>query len=164
VLAVSDRVSDLEEALGAGRVPCPRCGRGLRPWGYARARLVRELGSPGRWWRPRRAWCGSCSVTHVLLPASLVPRRKDSAQVIGTALVAKAGGTGHRRIAKSLDRPAATVRGWIRSFRARAESLRVEATAWAMALDVLAPPIPAVSRAAVGLRAAKTRKRPSRKG
>jgi hypothetical protein len=141
VLAVSERVGNLEEALSSRRVPCPNCGEALAPWGYARERRVRELGSPGRWWRPRRAWCASCSATHVLLPAALVARRKDSAEVIGTALLAKAEGGGHRSIARNLDRPAATVRGWIRSFQALAETLRMKVVAWMVDIDRLAPPL-----------------------
>jgi hypothetical protein len=121
-------------------VPCPTCGTALRPWGYARARFVRELGSGGRWWRPRRAWCGPCSATHVLLPATLVARRKDSAEVIGTAVMAKLDGSGHRSIARSLGRPAATVRGWLRRFEAGAERLRLRAATWAASLDPLAAP------------------------
>jgi hypothetical protein len=48
-------------------------------------------------------------------------RRRDLAGVIGAALLAKAGGTGHRRIAVELEVPATTVRGWLRRFAARAE-------------------------------------------
>lgn len=50
----------------------------------------------------------------MLLPASLLLRRADAVTVIGQALVAKAGGAGHRPIATLLDVPASTVRGWLR--------------------------------------------------
>ncbi|MGZ6638930.1 MAG: hypothetical protein ACXVII_39545, partial [Solirubrobacteraceae bacterium] len=44
-------------------------------------------------------------------------------------------GQGHRRIARRLDRPPGTVRGWLRSARARAESLRACAVRWTYTLD-----------------------------
>jgi hypothetical protein len=43
------------------------------------------------------------------------------AEVIGSALLAKAAGSGHRPIAVELEVPATTVRGWLRRFAARAE-------------------------------------------
>jgi len=60
-------------------------------------------------------------VTHVLLPASVLLRRADEVTVIGAALLAKAGGCGHRRIATRLGRPASTVRGWLRRIGAVAD-------------------------------------------
>jgi len=51
--------------------------------------------------------------TTVLLPASVL-RRADAVRVIGAALLAKAGGWGHRRVAAWVDRPASTVWGWLR--------------------------------------------------
>jgi hypothetical protein len=110
-----DRV---EADLAAGRLACG-CGGRLHRWGYAATRRVRQLtGTPTRL-RPRRARCVRCRVTHVLLPAWCLPRRGDAAEVIGAALIAKAAGHGYRAIAAQLDRPAATVRGWLR--RARGE-------------------------------------------
>jgi hypothetical protein len=44
--------------------------------------------------------------------------------VIGLALAEAAAGVGHRRIAQRSGRPAATVRGWLRRFAARASGLR----------------------------------------
>jgi hypothetical protein len=70
-------------------------------------------------WRPRRSMCSSCACTHVLLPASLLVRRADCAAVIGTALLAKATGVGHRPIASFVGRPVSTVRGWLRRFGCR---------------------------------------------
>jgi hypothetical protein len=74
----------------------------------------------------------------VLLPASALVRRADTVAVIGRALLAKAAGAGHRRVAVVLDRPVSTVRGWLRRFGARAESLRVLFTALLHALDASA--------------------------
>jgi hypothetical protein len=62
--------------------------------------------------------------------------------VIGLALEAKAAGDGHRVIAARLDRPATTVRGWLRAFAARAEQVRSAFTALAAVL-VSDPPLPA---------------------
>jgi hypothetical protein len=59
--------------------------------------------------------------THVLLPVGVLLRRRDLAEVIGSALLAKAAGSGHRPIAVELGVPATTVRGWLRRFAARAE-------------------------------------------
>ncbi|MDQ0278875.1 hypothetical protein QO003_003178 [Arthrobacter silviterrae] len=64
--------------------------------------------------RPRRARCPGCGRTQVLLPAALSLRRADALEVIGTALAAKAAGSGHRRIATLLGRPLSTVRRWLR--------------------------------------------------
>ncbi|HET7475849.1 MAG TPA: hypothetical protein VFJ97_07470 [Dermatophilaceae bacterium] len=50
----------------------------------------------------------------MLLPASVLLRRADAVTVIGPALLAKAGGSGHRPIAVLLNVPASTVRGWLR--------------------------------------------------
>jgi hypothetical protein len=60
----------------------------------------------------------------VLVPEDSLLRRRDSVEVIGAALTAKAEGKGHRRIAQSLGRPASTVRGWLRAFSLRAEAIR----------------------------------------
>lgn len=82
-------------------------------------------------------------MTHVLLPSAGLLRRADAVVVIGAALLAKAAGVGHRSIAESLGRPAATVRGWLRRFLARAEDVRVLFTALLHALDPEAGPLPA---------------------
>jgi len=73
-----------------------------------------------------------------LLPVLVLVRRADTVAVIGRALLAKAAGAGHRRVAVLLDRPVSTVRGWLRRFGARAESLRVLFTALLHALDACA--------------------------
>jgi Domain of unknown function (DUF6431)/Homeodomain-like domain len=110
--------------LLAGRLGCPGCGGRLAGWGHGRPRVLREAGGVG--WRlvPRRARCGGCGRTHVLLPVSVLARRADVVGVIGMALAEAAAGVGHRRIAGRLGRPAATVRGWLRRFASRASGLR----------------------------------------
>lgn len=112
----------VESRLGSGRVECPDCPAALRPWGWARERRVRGL--PG-WLRPRRARCPACLVTHVLLPVTVLSRRGYAVEVIGAALVARAGGAGHRRIGLKLGVPAETVRGWLRVAAARLERTRL---------------------------------------
>ena len=98
----------------------------------------------------------------MLLPVVMLLRRADAAEVIGSALAAKAHGVGFRQIASGLGRPTETVRGWLRRFAGRIESVRSvftrllpmldpdpvmpgpEATGWADAIAV----IRAVARAA----------------
>lgn len=77
----------------------------------------------------------------MLLPSSMLVRRADASVVIGTALVAKAGGAGHRPIAVVLGRPVSTVRGWLRRFAARAPGWRAWFTELLHALDTQAAPI-----------------------
>lgn len=113
-------VLDVEQAdtdLRAGALACPRCWAVLRPWSSASPRRIRQLDGSDRLVRPRRARCSGCRATQVLVPAWCLPRRADSAEVIGAALVAKARGQGHRTIARELDRPASTVRRWLRGVR-----------------------------------------------
>ena len=93
---------------------CPRCRGRLRPFGHGRTRTVRGLGADTLRVTPRRARCGDCGVTQILLPATLTVRRADSTEVIGAALAAKAGGAGFRAIAAALARPVSTVRSWLR--------------------------------------------------
>jgi hypothetical protein len=131
----SDAV-EVDRRLRAGGLACP-CGGGLRPWGYARQRTVHGVGVL----RPRRARCGGCRATHVLLAVSCLLRRADAAEVIGEALAAKASGDGHRRIATRLRRPVSTVRGWLRAFARSADRVRVVFTALLVDLDPLAGPI-----------------------
>ena len=141
MLMVGIDPAEVEEQLVGGRLACPDCAGVLRPWGHARWRSRRvECGSVRH--RPRRACCSGCRATHVLLPASGLLRRADAVAVIGAALLAKAGGAGYRVIAAALGRPASTVRGWLRRFTARAESVRAVFTGLLHALDPQAPPLP----------------------
>ena len=91
--------------------------------------------------RPRRARCRSCLVTHVLLPVTLLLRRAYGADLIWTALIARAQGAGHRRIAVDLEVPAATVRGWLRRAGHRLEKIRswFIGVAVAAGIDVVIP-------------------------
>lgn len=134
MLNVAITPGQVEAALAAGELVCPACSGPLSPWGYARSRVVR-LRHEAWSVTPRRAQCPACESTHVISHAWLVPRRRDGAEVIGEALRLAAGGVGHRAIARQLDRPPGTVRGWLRAARRRAESLRACATRWTGVLD-----------------------------
>lgn len=130
----------VERLLLTGQLTCPPCGGALRPWGHARWRSSRREQGTVRH-RPRRASCTDCAKTHVLLSAAWLSRRADSASVIGSALLAKAAGAGHRLIAANLGRPACTVRGWLRRFGGRAEQVRVFFTRLLHSLDPQADPL-----------------------
>ncbi len=131
---------EVERLLLGGELACPPCGGVLRPWGHARWRSSRGEEDTVRH-RPRRASCSQCARTQVLLPATWLARRADAVAVIGSALLAKAAGGGHRPIAAALGRPACTVRGWLRRFGRRAEDVRVLFTRLAHALDPQAGPL-----------------------
>jgi transposase-like protein len=103
-----------ERILLAGNMHCPRCPGRLRPFGHGRTRTVRGRGTATLRVTPRRARCGDCGGTQILLPTTLTVRRADSTEVIGAALAAKAGGAGFRAIAATLARPVSTVRSWLR--------------------------------------------------
>ncbi|MGH3755961.1 MAG: hypothetical protein ACRDRP_25430 [Pseudonocardiaceae bacterium] len=106
----------VESRLVAGQVGCPDCPGVLRRWGWARPRGVH--GRAGVL-HPRRARCSVCLVTHVLLPVTVLLRRAYAVEVIGAALVARAGGPGHWVIGAALGVPVATARGWLRVMSGR---------------------------------------------
>ncbi len=104
----------------------------------------------------------------MLIRTDTLLRRRDLAEVIGTALVAKATGIGHRGAAAIVGVPASTVRGWLRRFAANAESVRVWFTVLAHRLDPMLAPLvatasslgDAVEAVAVAARAASLRLAP----
>ena len=111
--------------LAGGLLACPSCGTGrLARWGHGRERVIRLLGGATARLRPDRARCRSCGRTHILLPSWCAPRRADAIEVIGTGLAAALDGAGCARIGADLDVPPATVRGWLRRLRSRAEEMR----------------------------------------
>lgn len=131
VLMVCALEAKVEADLVDGKLQCPACAGRLGPWGHARERVVRGVGRL----RPRRSKCRGCSATHVLLPDTCLLRRRDAVAVIGAALLARAGGAGHRPIAERLAVPKDTVRGWLRRFARDAEAIRAHFSRWAFALD-----------------------------
>ena len=126
----------IEADLAAGRLSCGVCGGALRPWGHARPRATRGPGGRTGWWRPRRAVCRPCRRTDVLLPAWLLPRRRDHIEVIGRALVGYAAGAGHRRLAAQAGLPPSTVRNWLRAFAAHVDRLAAVGAARYYRLDL----------------------------
>lgn len=146
VLTVEVDAARVEVRLAGGDLRCPLCGDSLRGWGWARKRSLRTR-SEGMEFRPRRARCGRCRVSHVLLPVFALVRRADVVEVIGAALVAKARGAGARVIARELGRPVETVRGWLRVFGRRAEPLRVWFTR--LLVEVGVDPIPPAAAGSV---------------
>jgi len=123
-------VVDAEAArrlLRAGRLRCPDCRGTLRGWASARPRRVRLPGGVEETLRPDRSRCAACRRTHVLLPASCVPRRAYGVEVVGQALLAKVDGAGHRAIGDRLGVPVGTVRRWMRGVRGGLSRLVAEA-------------------------------------
>ena len=111
--------------LAGGLLACPSCGTGrLARWGHGAERVIRLLGGATARLRPDRARCRSCRRTHILLPSWCAPRRADAVEVIGTGLAAALSGAGYARIGADLGVPPATVRGWLRRLRSRAEDMR----------------------------------------
>jgi hypothetical protein len=148
MLIVENDPAKVETDLSEGVVGCPACGGRLAPWSFARRRALRGEAGPVEV-RPRRGRCVVCRKTQVLLPDLALTRRVDSVAVIGRALTAAAGGAGHRKVAVGVDRPASTVRGWLRRFRRAAVRVAAHFTAWAYRLDSnLAAVAPAVSTVA----------------
>lgn len=138
MLTVGKDEAGVERRLGEGRLRCPDCDGALRPWGWAALRTIWGIG----WWRrvrPRRSRCRRCGRTHVLSPVDALWHRRDDVSVIGEALTRSALGEGFRSIARVLGRPEATVRGWIRRMRQRAEPIRTAFTLVRAALVVDAP-------------------------
>ena len=128
VVTVGPDVGVVERQLRSGELRCPDCPGVLRPWGWARPRSLRlDPGSvrPVQRLVPRRSVCGSCGRTHVLAPFSVLARRADGVEVIGTALLARARGLGYRRIAAWVGRPVSTVRGWLGRVAVNAERIFV---------------------------------------
>ena len=146
MLVVATSSVQVEAQLAAGRFACPACGGSLARWGWAPVRTVRDVDGLGQV-RLRRTRCRGCGRTHVLVPASLAARRRDSVEVIGQALALAAGGAGHRRIAAELDRPPQTVRGWLRAARRGAQALRASGLRWLVALDCEPAPVAATGSA-----------------
>jgi hypothetical protein len=146
MLVVATNPRQVEAQLAAGRLACPACGGRLSRWGFTAQRTVRARDAL-RQARQRRACCRACGATHVLVPASVVARRRDAVEVIGEALALAARGVGHRRIAARLDRPPGTVRGWLRAARRNAEQLRASGVRWFTALDPEPGPVTAAGSA-----------------
>ncbi len=75
-----------------------------------------------------RARYRACGRTHVVIPARTYPRRPDTAETVGAALLAAVEGLGYRRVAERVEVPATTVRGWLQRARANSDTIRANAT------------------------------------
>lgn len=130
MLTVSHHPATVESQLAQGELRCPGCLGVLKPWGSGRGRIIRcRVPAVNRRLVPRRARCRGCGATHILLPVLFTARRADEAAVIAHAVeLGTVHAMGHRKIAAELDRPAGTVRGWIRDFRANAPAILAEFT------------------------------------
>lgn len=140
MLIVENDPERVEADLVAGAISCPGCGETLAPWSFARRRRVRDEGGVVEL-RPRRGRCRSCGKTQVLLADVVLGRRVDTVAVIGRAVATAAAGSGHRRAAEVVGRPASTVRGWLRRFRTVATRVAVHFGVWAHVLDPNLGPI-----------------------
>ena len=140
MLTVGNSQAVVEELLGNGLFSCPGCGGRLGGWGHAVRRRVFTAGRLPVAVRPRRARCGSCGATHVLLPAWLLSRRCDGTAVIGDMLARAARGQGVRSVAAATGVPADTVRDRLRRFRGSAAGVRERFTR--LAGGLAADPVP----------------------
>jgi hypothetical protein len=122
VLTVECEGNQLDDALRRQQLLCPACGGRLQPWGYARRRIVRRHDREDEL-RPPRARCLECARTHVLLPSTVLLRRRDHVEVIGRAIEHRAAGLGYRSIAASAGVSAFTARRWLRRLADRADEL-----------------------------------------
>lgn len=112
------------DKVEVGELPCPGCGRRLRPWsGYWRQ--LRGGGQHRIW--VRRGRCPApterCQKTQALLPEFVVERRLDEVETIGAAAEMAVSRTGHWRSSVELGRPFSTVRDWQKRLRERAPQL-----------------------------------------
>src|SRR5260370_1010656 len=102
----------------------------------------------------------------VRLRVSLLPRRADTAEVVVSAIEARAAGARPRDIADDLGRPEGTVRGWLAAFRRLAGRWRRLFTALAQAVAPGGPPLAGVAgpaaRAGGGGGGRRRRPRPGR--
>ena len=121
-------------ALARRMLRCPDCGQALNPGGGAAS-------APSASWA---AACGRCARTGPGAPAATSPtscstpsccRAAPTPPAIGQALVAAARGRGHRLVARDLDVPPGTVRGWIRRARRSAGQLRAAGVRAVVMLD-----------------------------
>ena len=75
MLIVGTDQAAVEADLKSGRLSCPGCQVGLRPWGHGVDREVRLLArSEQRCFR--RSICRPCRATHVLIPEDTLVRRR----------------------------------------------------------------------------------------
>ena len=137
------------------RPDCPSCAVAMVFWsGYRR--YVRDSGICVRIFVPR-VRCGPCEVSHALLPAFVLARRLDVAEVIGKVVGEVAGGgCGVPPAAERAGVPYTTARGWVRRSGVRARGLGVAFAALAVEPggDAIRPPADAGQFAVAAIGAA----------
>jgi hypothetical protein len=121
VTSVAGSFAECRAALRNREIPCPDCGRALRPRGFAKP-LEKLRGGPGdgdvRPGPRLRGQCDWCRRSHVLQPAAVAAYRSDALPVLVRALLAFAlDGLGAGQVAVLLGRPDRTVRGWLAQAR-----------------------------------------------
>jgi Domain of unknown function (DUF6431) len=136
-----DAYAEAGRQAGFPRPACPSCAGPLVFWsGYRRH--VRAAGRCRKVFVPRLR-CGSCRVSHALLPAFVLAWRLDVAETVGTVIAEVAGGRcGVRPAAERAGVPYTTARGWVRRFAARAPQIGAGFAALAVELGgpALSPP------------------------
>jgi transposase-like protein len=130
---------DAYAAAGRGvQVPrprCPGCRRSMIFWsGYWRFTRTEAR----RCW-VKRARCTGCGVSHALLPSFALVRRLDEVRVVGQALAGVVSGRGMRPLARELEVPYETLRGWRRRYRTRSPTLAAGFAALTVALGGTGP-------------------------
>ena len=148
MLIVENDQDAVESDLAAGRLRCAECRVGvLGKWGFARRRVLRD----GQELRPRRAMCGACSTTHVLLPDICLVRRRDSVAAIGAALGALVvDRQSVEDVAVLRGVPVETLRGWLRRLRRKAAAICAHFGRWLAALAPGRPPLEAAASSSAG--------------
>jgi hypothetical protein len=123
-----DAYASMGRAVVVPRPDCPSCLAPVVFWsGYWRHVRWRE--QERKVFIPR-VRCGACGVTHALLPAFMLARRLDAADVAGAVIGQVAGGVcGVRPAAAAAGVPYTTARGWVRRFAGRAAELAVSFSA-----------------------------------
>ena len=134
-LIVSENIDEVENNLKMGKFACPACLSPLKRHGHGRSRLIWSCGGTKIEITPRRGRCDKCRKTQVLLPEILFIRRTYTAEVIGGALLDNAEGISANLIAKKLDIPFMTVRGWLRRFNKKADEIAKEFMSLALSLN-----------------------------
>jgi transposase-like protein len=136
-LSVDEYVASGREVV-IPRPDCPACAAPMSFWsGYERS--VRCSGPCLKVW-VRRARCGPCRASHVLVPSFCLVGRLDAVEVIGGVVAAVVGdGEGVRPVAARIDVPHSTARDWVRRFGRRAAMLAAGFAALVVELSGWAP-------------------------
>lgn len=117
MVSISGTFEECRNALRTRKVPCPDCGRPMRPRGFLGPLRKLRDGTGCDWPGRPRGHCDRCGRSHVLQPSSVVAHRSDSLEVLAAALLAFAGGARPADVAAAARIPARTARGWLAQAR-----------------------------------------------